>query len=113
MNRIILIGRLVKDPEKRVLEESGKVVAKFTIVVEREFRNANGDREVDFIPVVLWGKKAEAAAEFLTKGSLISVCGRLANRSYEDEQGVKRYVSEVVADSFQPIEIKKASEDAV
>lgn len=113
MNRIILIGRLTKDPDKKVIEDTGKTITRFTIAVEREYRNSNGDREVDFIPIVLWGKRAEVAAEFLTKGSLISVCGRLANRNFEDEQGVKRYISEVVADSFQFIELKKAAEDAV
>ena len=78
MNRIILIGRLTKDPEKRVLEDSGKILARFTIAVEREYKNASGEREVDFIPIIVWGKKAEVAAEYLTKGSLISVCGRLS-----------------------------------
>jgi single-strand DNA-binding protein len=113
MNRIILIGRLTKDPDKKIIEDTGKTITRFTVAVEREYRNANGDREVDFIPIVVWGKRAEVAAEFLTKGSLISVCGRLANRSFEDDQGVRRYVSEVVADSFQFIELRKADENAV
>ncbi len=84
MNRIILIGRLTKDPEKRILEDSGKVLTRFTIAVEREYKNANGEREVDFIPIIVWGKKAEVAADYLTKGSLISVCGRLTNRTIQD-----------------------------
>lgn len=113
MNRIILIGRLTKDPEKKVIEESGKTITRFTIAVEREYKNPNGDRDVDFIPIVLWGRKAEVAAEYLKKGSLISICGRLTNRSYEDDQGIRRYISEVVADSFQFIEGKKNDESAV
>ncbi len=112
MNRIILIGRLTKDPDSKVIEETGKTITRFTIAVEREYKNQNGDRDVDFIPVVLWGRKAEVAAEFLKKGSLISVCGRLANRSYEDDQGIRRYVSEVVADSFQFIENRRPEENS-
>lgn len=113
MNRIILIGRLTKDPEKRVLEDSGKILARFTIAVEREYKNASGKREVDFIPIIVWGKKAEVAAEYLTKGSLISVCGRLSNRIIEDNQGGRKYISEVVADTLQFLELKKNSENAV
>ncbi|MDP4089002.1 MAG: single-stranded DNA-binding protein [Bacillota bacterium] len=110
MNRIILVGRLTKGPDMKVREDTGKVITRFTIAVEREYKNPNGERDVDFIPVVLWGRKAEAAAEFMKKGSLISVCGRLANRSYEDDQGIRRYISEVVADSFQFIDTRKNDE---
>lgn len=113
MNRIILIGRLTKDPEKRVLEDAGKILTKFTVAVEREYRNANGEREVDFIPIIVWGKKAEVAAEYLTKGSLISVCGRLVSRTIEDNQGGRKYISEVVADTLQFLELKKNSENVV
>lgn len=113
MNRIILIGRLTKDPEKRILEDSGKVLTRFTIAVEREYKNANGEREVDFIPIIVWGKKAEVARDYLTKGSLISVCGRLTNRTIQDSQGGKKYISEVVADTLQFLELKRSSENAV
>ncbi|WP_163193773.1 single-stranded DNA-binding protein [Clostridium thermarum] len=111
MNRIFLIGRLTKDPDMKIIEDTGKIITRFTLAVEREYRNANGERDVDFFPIVVWGKRAEAASEYLTKGSLISVCGRLANRSYEDEHGVRRYVSEVIADSFQFLDLKKAEEN--
>ncbi|NLZ48727.1 MAG: single-stranded DNA-binding protein [Clostridiales bacterium] len=112
MNRIVLIGRLTKDPEKRVLDDSGKVLARFIIAVEREYKNANGEREADFIPIIVWGKKAEVAAEYLTKGSLISVSGRLCNRIIEDGQGGRKYISEVVADTLQFLDLKKNSENA-
>ncbi|NLP27454.1 MAG: single-stranded DNA-binding protein [Clostridia bacterium] len=113
MNRIILIGRLTKDPEKRILEEAGKVLTRFTIVVEREYKNPKGERDVDFIPIIVWGRRAEVAAEYLTKGSLISVCGRLANRTIVDSQGGRRYISEVVADTLQFLELKKHKENVV
>ncbi|OPJ65091.1 single-stranded DNA-binding protein [Clostridium oryzae] len=113
MNRIILVGRLTKDPEQRMIEDKNKLMAKFTLAVDRGFKNAEGEREADFIPIVLWGKRAEVAMEFLQKGSLISICGRLNCRSYEDSQGIRRYVSEVIGESFQFIDNIKTENTAV
>lgn len=113
MNKIILVGRLTKDPEQRVIEDKNRIMVKFILAVDRGFKNAEGEREADFIPVVLWGKRAEVAMEFLKKGSLISICGRLNSRTYEDSQGIRRYVSEVIGDSFNFIDGIKNETTAV
>ena len=107
MNKIILIGRLTKDPETTVIEETGKVLCKFILAVDRQFKDANGDKQADFIPIVFWGKKAEIINEYMTKGKLISVSGRLQTGSYEASDGTKRYKAEVIAEDFQFIDSKK------
>lgn len=113
MNRIVLLGRLTKDPEVRVIEEKNKTVARFVLAVDRNFKNESGEHEADFIPVVLWGKRAEITGQYMTKGSLVSVSGRLQTRSYEDKEGKRKYVSEVVADEFRIVESKKTEEAAI
>jgi single-strand DNA-binding protein len=113
MNRVVLIGRLTKDPEMKIFEESGKVITKFILAVERTFKNKDGEREVDYIPVSLWGKRAEIVNEYLKKGKLLSVTGRLQTRSYEDTEGKRKYVAEVIADEFQFIDSKKKEEDII
>lgn len=112
MNRIVLVGRLVKDPEMKVFEDSGKAVTRFILAVERTYKNTEGEREADFIPVVFWGKKAEILNEHLSKGRLISVTGRLQTGSYDDKEGKRKYIAEVVADEFQFISAKKTEESA-
>lgn len=104
MNKIILFGRLVRDCDVRYTQ-SGKVVCQFTIAVDRPF-NKDGQKEADFIPVVLWGKQAEVAGNSLQKGHRVLVEGRLQIRSYDDNNGNKRYVTEVIANSFEFIERK-------
>lgn len=111
MNKIILIGRLTRDPEMKLLEDSGKTITRFTLAVDRNFKNSSGEREVDFIPVVLWGKKGEIVSEYMVKGKLLSVSGRLQTGSYEDKEGHKRYIAEVVADDFQFIDFRKQEEN--
>lgn len=106
MNRIILMGRLTKDPDVRYTQ-SGKVVAQFTLAVDRPFTGQNGEREADFIPVILWGKQAETAGNSLQKGHRTLVEGRLQIRSYNGRDGQKRYVTEVIADRFEFIEHKQ------
>ncbi len=106
MNKIILLGRLVKDPEVRYTQ-SGKVVCQFTIAVDRPFTNQDGKKEADFIPIVIWGKPAELAGNTLTKGQRVLVEGRLQIRSYDDDKGIKRWVSEVIANGFEYIERKQ------
>lgn len=114
MNRIVLLGRLVRDPETKIIEEKGKVVTKLVLAVDRDYKNANGEREADFIPVVLWGKRAEVVSKYVTKGSMVSVSGRLQTRTYEDKEGKRRYISEVVADEIQFVDVKKAeAEEAI
>jgi single-strand DNA-binding protein len=101
MNKVILIGRLTKDPELRYTPANGVAVATFTLAVNRPFANQQGEREADFIPVVVWRKQAENCANYLNKGSQAAVEGRIQVRSYEDREGQRRWVTEVVADNVQ------------
>ncbi len=103
MNKIILMGRLVRDPEVRYTP-TGKVVCQFTLAVDRPFANQEGQREADFIPVIVWGKQAELCGNSLTKGQRVLVEGRLQIRSYDAKDGSKRWVTEVIANSFEFIE---------
>ncbi|RYL90876.1 single-stranded DNA-binding protein [Sporolactobacillus sp. THM7-4] len=107
INRVVLVGRLTKNPELRYTP-NGVAVTSFTIAVNRPFTNQQGDREADFIPVVVWRRQAENAANFLTKGSLAGVDGRIQTRNYENSEGRRVYVTEVVADSVQFLEPKGA-----
>jgi single-strand DNA-binding protein len=104
MNKVVLLGRLVKDCDVRYTS-TGKVVCQFTMAVDRPF-NKDGQKEADFIPVVMWGKQAEVAGNSLQKGHRVLVEGRLQIRSYDDNNGNKRYVTEVIANSFEFIERK-------
>ncbi|WMJ80089.1 single-stranded DNA-binding protein [Clostridium sp. MB40-C1] len=103
MNKVVLIGRLTKDPELRFTPGNGKAVASFTVAVDRKF-SSSGQKEADFIPVVVWGKQAEATANYMSKGKLIGVSGRIQTRSYEAKDGTRRYVTEVIADEVQFLE---------
>ena len=98
LNKVCLVGRLTRDPELRFIPESGTPVATFTLAVNRNFKNRQGEIEADFIPIVVWRKLAELCANYLSKGRLVAVCGRIQTRSWEDESGRRRYVTEVVAD---------------
>ena len=98
MNKVILIGRLTKDLELRTIA-SGNATTSFTIAVNRNFTNQNGEREADFINCVAWRKQAENVAKYCTKGSQVAVEGRIQTRSYDAQDGTKRYVTEVVADN--------------
>jgi len=101
LNQVVLIGRLTRDPELRYTPGNGVPVASFTLAVDRPFTNQQGEREADFINIVTWRKLAENCANYLQKGSMSAVTGRLQIRSYEDNQGVKRKVAEVVADNVR------------
>lgn len=103
MNLSILIGRLTRDPELR-FTTNGKAVATFCIAVKRPFSKTN---EVDFFNIVVWGKSAEHCANYLSKGRLVGIKGRLQNRSYETQSGEKRNVTEVVADEVEFLEYGK------
>ncbi|MDO4178990.1 MAG: single-stranded DNA-binding protein [Phascolarctobacterium sp.] len=111
MNKIILLGRLVRDPEVRYTQ-TGKVVCQFTLAVDRPYSNQDGQREADFIPVVLWGKPAETCGNSVTKGQRVLVEGRVQTRSYDAKDGSKRYVTEVIASNFEFIERKADSQGA-
>lgn len=103
MNKVVLIGRLTKDPELRFTPGTGKAVTSFTIAVDRRFKS-QGQPEADFIPIVVWGKQAESTANYMSKGRLIGISGRIQTRSYEAKDGTRRYVTEVVADEVQFLE---------
>lgn len=109
INRVVLVGRLIKDPDLR-FTPSGVAVATFTLAVNRPFMNQNGKRDADFIQVVVWRKAAEAVANYLRKGSLAGVDGRIQTRSYEAQDGRRVYVTEVVAESVQFLESKNKSQ---
>lgn len=105
-NRAVLVGRLTKDPELR-FTPNGIAVTTFTLAVNRPFKNANGEQEADFINIVVWKKAAENVANYTSKGSLVAIDGRIQTRSYENKDGQRVYVTEVVADSVQFLETKK------
>ncbi|MGI6361474.1 MAG: single-stranded DNA-binding protein [Bacillota bacterium] len=100
LNRAILIGRLTKDPELRHTQ-NGVAVAGFTLAVDRRFKNANGQKETDFINIVAWRGLGENCAKYLAKGKLAAIEGRLQIRNYEDKDGNKRIAAEVVADDVR------------
>lgn len=108
INRVVLIGRLTRDVELRYTG-SGVANSSFTIAVNRNFKNANGEREADFINCVIWRKAAENFANFTKKGSLVGIEGRLQTRNYENQQGQRVYVTEVVVENFSFLEPKSAT----
>jgi single-strand DNA-binding protein len=111
MNRIILVGRLTKDPELRYTP-NGTPVASFTLAVNRAFTNQAGEREADFINCVVWRRPAENVANFLKKGSLAGVDGRIQTRSYEGQDGKRVYVTEVMAESVQFLEPRSGGSES-
>ena len=108
MNKAILIGRLTRDPEMRTTS-SGIATTTFSIAVNRNFTNQNGDREADFINIVTWRKQAENVAKYCTKGSQVAIDGRIQTRTYDAQDGSKRYVTEVVADNVTFLGSKNGS----
>lgn len=106
MNKVILVGRLTRDPEVKNTT-SGKSVASFTIAVDRRFKTQDGKKEADFINCQAWGKTAEILGQYTLKGSRVGVVGRIQVRSYEAQDGTKRYVTEVVVEELEFLESKK------
>ena len=111
MNNVILIGRLTRDPELRFLPNSGNAVARFTLAIDKALSNekkaefeAKGQPTADFINIVVWGKQAEHCANYLAKGRLTAVQGRLQSGSYDGKDGIKRYTTDVVADRVKFLE---------
>ncbi|BGE83290.1 single-stranded DNA-binding protein [Staphylococcus petrasii] len=109
INRVILVGRLTKDPEHRQTQ-SGVSTATFTLAVNRTFKNKNGEREADFINVVVFRQQAENVSKYLSKGSLAGVDGRIQSRSYENKEGQRVFVTEVVADSVKFMDSKGSNQ---
>lgn len=109
INRVVLVGRLTRDPELRTTG-SGISVATFTLAVDRQFTNSQGERGADFISCVIWRKSAENFCNFTSKGSLVGVDGRIQTRSYDNKDGQRVYVTEVVVDNFALLESRKDRE---
>ncbi|UXR31855.1 single-stranded DNA-binding protein [Staphylococcus simulans] len=107
INRVVLVGRLTKDPEFRTTP-SGVDVATFTLAVNHNFKSKNGEQQADFINCVVFRKQAENVNNYLNKGSLAGIDGRLQSRSYENKEGQRVFVTEVVCDSVQFLEPKNA-----
>lgn len=103
INNVTLVGRLTKDPELKHTP-SNVAVATFTLAVNRNFKGANGEREADFINCMMWRKQAELFAEWCKKGNLVGVTGRIQTRNYENQEGRRVYLTEVVADGFERLE---------
>jgi len=108
MNSVILVGRLVKDPELRTIS-TGSTTCNFSVAVNRQFTNASGERETDFINCVIWGKQAENLAKYCTKGTLIGVSGRIQTRNYDGQDGKRVYVTEVAANNITFLGSKNAN----
>ena len=103
INNLTLIGRLTKDVELKYTP-ANQAVAQFVLAVNRTFKNANGEYESDFINCVIWRKSAENFANFVKKGALIGITGRIQTRNYENQQGQRVYITEVIAENFQMLE---------
>lgn len=108
MNSVCLVGRLTKNPELRYTP-SNQAVATFSLAVNRNFKSQNGEREADFINCVIWRQQAENLANWAKKGALIGITGRIQTRNYENQQGQRVYVTEVVAENFQLLEFNNQS----
>ena len=109
INNVVLVGRMTRDAELRYTP-SNVAVATLTLAVNRPFKNQNGEHEADFINVVIWRQQAESLANWAKKGALIGITGRIQTRSYDNQQGQRVYVTEVVAESFQLLESRSVRE---
>ena len=103
INNVVLVGRMTRDAELRYTPQN-QAVATFSLAVNRNFKNQNGERDADFINCVIWRQQAENLANWAKKGALVGITGRIQTRNYENQQGQRVYVTEVVADSFQLLE---------
>lgn len=110
INNVVLVGRLTKDVDLRYTA-NGTGVATFTLAVNRNFTNQDGNRDADFINCVIWRKSAETLANYAKKGTLLGVTGRIQTRNYENQQGQRVYVTEVVAENFQLLESRSTNEN--
>ena len=110
MNKIILLGRLTKDPEVRYTQTNNNMVTTFSLAVNRKFAKEGEERQADFFNIVAWNKVAEAISKYLKKGMQVLITGRLQTRTWEDENGAKRYVTEVIAEEIDFVETKKADD---
>lgn len=109
INNVVLVGRMTRDADLRYTPNN-QAVATFTLAVNRNFKNQAGEREADFINCVIWRQQAENLANWAKKGALIGITGRIQTRNYENQQGQRVYVTEVIAESFQVLESRTARE---
>ena len=98
MNKVILIGRLTRDPEVRYTQATNTMVTSFTLAVNRRFVKQGEERQADFINCVAWNKTAEFVSKYFKKGQQVGIIGRIQTRNYDDEQGIKHYVTEIIAE---------------
>ena len=111
MNKVFLIGRLTRDPELRYTG-SNVPVASFSLAVNRNFTNQSGEREADFINIVVWRKQAENVKNYLSQGSQVAIDGRIQTRSYDDKDGNKRYITEIIADNVEFLGSKSSNNNS-
>lgn len=111
INRVILVGRITRDPEIRYLQ-NGAATVSFSIAVERPYTGQNGERQADFINCVAWRTQAEFISRYIKKGYMMSVEGRIQTRQYQDQQGQTRYVTEVVCDAVSSLQPRDSSQAA-
>lgn len=111
MNKAILMGRLTRDPEIRYTQTNNTMVASFSLAVNRRFAKEGEERQADFINIVAWNKTAEFCSKYFKKGQQVGVIGRLQTRNYEDDKGVKHYITEVVAEEAYFADSKRGGAD--
>lgn len=107
MNKVILMGRLTKDPEVRYTQTNNTLVASFTLAVNRRFTKQGEERQADFINVVAWSKIGEFCSKYFKKGQQVAIIGRIQTRSWDDEQGQKHYITEIIAEEAYFADSKK------
>lgn len=112
MNKIILMGRLTRDPETRYTQTNNTLVASFTLAVNRRFARQGEERQADFIPVVAWSKLGEFCSKYFKKGQQVGIIGRIQTRNWEDENKVKHYITEVIAEEAYFADSRKDSDSS-
>ena len=113
INKVVLLGNLVKDPELKAIQSKSKYYTRVIIAINRNFKSSTGIKEADFVPVVFWGKKAEILCRYVKKGDSISISGTLRTSNYEDENGNKRYKIVVYAEEFNFVNTKKIKDNII
>ena len=111
INNVVLVGRMTRDAELR-MTQSNTAVASFTLAVNRNFKNQSGEREADFINCVIWRQAAENLANWCKKGALVGITGNIQTRNYENQQGQRVYVTEVLANNFQLLESRSQQQSS-
>ena len=113
MNKVILLGRLTKAPEIKYSQTTNTKIALFTLAVNRRFAKQGEERETDFINIVAYSKLADFSEKYLSQGTQVNVVGRLQNRSYEDKNGTKKYISEIIAEEIYFADSKKKADESI